>query len=221
MHSSSIHSSSTVVLALALILPLGTSGVPYEDTAMEFHAIQDRIFPIIKVLDPDSLNRGRQGTNISASEMPMHTSIGGDLLCVYGVDKGEYFELLQQGQLPKDVTPQFVDSISQSNLFHELNGKIQLHPTAFGGYVFTCGGEHEAALITLPWTWSIAEKQVGTEIVFGVPSKDLLVFVDANDSAAIAGLRALISEIHLGGDRLLSERLFTYSNGRIGAYQAP
>jgi len=141
------------------------------------------------------------------------------LLCLYGIDRGNFFELMLQRQLPENRTAEELHKIAQNNLLKFIETKLQIHKTDFGGYGFTCGGEYEAALLTLPEIWNLIVERLGNTIVFGVPSKDMIVFVNSNNQTDIEGLEKLILEIHAGGGKLLSKHLFKFEKGNIELYR--
>jgi uncharacterized protein YtpQ (UPF0354 family) len=134
-----------------------------------------------------------------------------DLLCFYGVDKGSHFELILQRQLPENIGIEELDKYAHDNLLNYISGKTNIQQTAFGGIGFTCGGEYEAALVTIPEIWDMVFERLGDSVVFAVPAKDMIVFVNAANQPAIDGLKNLVDKIHEGGDLLLSRQLFTFS----------
>ena len=100
-------------------------------------------------------------------------------------------------------------------MLNYIGDKTQIHNTDFGGIGFSCGGDYEASLLTLPEIFSAVNDKLGNSIIFAVPSKDLIVFVNANNPSDIKGLEKMIDEIHKDGERLLSKKLFTYEDGII------
>lgn len=187
------------------------------DNNKEFKKISSKIFPIIKVESADNKNSENQNIDLllEGNNQPVFKSIAGDLLCFYGIDRGSHFELILKKQLPEDITTEQLDKFAHDNLLKTIGNKTQIHKTKFGGIGFSCGGEHEAALITLPEIWVMVQKELGDSIVFSVPSKDLILFVSSEKQSEIESLKTLIEEVHKEGGRLLSKQLFTYKNGKI------
>ena len=186
-------------------------------TDKEFKKIADKIYPVIKV--KINSNENQPVIEMIGENEPIFKKIAGDLLCFYGIDKGTHFELLLKKNLPKSISIEKLDSISQENLLKEIEDKLQIHQTEFGGYGFTCGGEYEAALLTLPGIWKIVIERLGNSIVFNVPSKDLIMFVSSDNKKGIEELKNVNNEIHKSGERLLSRNLFKYENGKIELYE--
>jgi uncharacterized protein YtpQ (UPF0354 family) len=181
----------------------------------EFSKIKGKIFPVVKVKVSES---GGKVLEIPAESSPLFREIAGDLLCFYGIDKGDNFVLLNKSQLPATVSLDDLDQIAKENLLADVEKNLQLHETNFGAFGFSCGGNHEAALILLPEIWGILNDKLGEDIVFGVPSKDMCVFVSANSKEGIEGVQKMIVDIHQDGERLLSKKLFKYNSGQIALY---
>ena len=181
----------------------------------EFNKMKGKIFPVIKVALSDA---GGKALELPAESSPLFKEIAGDLLCFYGVDNGDSFVLLNKSQLPANVSLDDLDKIAKENLLGDVQKNLQLQKTNFGAIGFTCGGNHEAALILLPEIWSIIKGKLGENVVFGVPSKDMCVFVSGDNKEGIENLKGMIAEIHSGGDRLLSKKLFKHSDGQIVLY---
>lgn len=183
----------------------------------EFNQISEIIYPVIKVQtvqnDSDSVFR------ISRGNEPVFRKIAGDLLCFYGIDRETHFELLLKKNLPETISQEKLDSISQENLLKEIENKLSIHQTDFGGFGFTCGGEFEAALLTLPGVWALILERLGKSIVFIVPSKDLIMFVSSQNLEGIEGLKNINKETFKGGEKLLSHQLFKYENGKIELFE--
>ena len=186
-------------------------------TEKEFNKISVKIYPVIKVQTVQ--NESDSVFKMSRENEPVFRKIAGDLLCFYGIDKETHFELLLKKNLPETISIEKLDSISQENLFKEIENKLIIQQTDFGGYGFTCGGEYEAALLTLPGIWELIVERLGESIVFNVPSKDLFMFVSSENLKGIDGLKNVNKEIFKGGERLLSNHLFKYENGKIELFE--
>ncbi|MGS2727213.1 DUF1444 family protein [Psychroserpens sp. BH13MA-6] len=179
----------------------------------EFKSISSKIFPVIKVATSE--NHKEADFEFIGDDQPVFKTIAGDLLCFYGIDKGSHFELLQKRQMPENIGIEELDQFAHDNLIKFVADKTQIHNTSFGGIGFSCGGDHEASLMTLPEIWSMINEKLGESIVFAVPAKDLIVFVESSNEQSVEGLKSMIEEIHKDGERLLSKKLFTYENGII------
>ncbi len=202
----------SILLAIVMLSLFGSFSTNRKQRA--FRSFENKLFPVIKAGVPDGADTAGSVT-LSPEQIPVARNIAGDLACLYGIDRGSYFELLQQGQVPPEMDTQLIDSLAQANLTREVDGKVELHQIDVGRYMMTCGGEYEAALITLPMVWETVVATVGPRVVFAVPSKDVFVFASAIDSAQVEPLLELIEKIHQGRERLLSKRLFHYQDGMI------
>jgi uncharacterized protein YtpQ (UPF0354 family) len=183
----------------------------------EFNKISEKIYPVIKVQIVQ--NESDSVFKMSGENEPVFRKIAGDLLCFYGIDRETHFELLLKKNLPATISQEKLDSISQENLLKEIENNLKVHQTDIGGYEFTCGGEFEAALLTLPGIWELIVERLGKSIVFNVPSKDLIMFVSSENLNGIEGLKKVNNEIYKGGERLLSNQLFRYENGKIELFE--
>jgi len=186
-------------------------------TEREFNKISEKIYPVIKVQTIQS--ESDSVIKMSGENEPVFRKIAGDLLCFYGIDRETHFELLLKRNLPEAISLEKLDSISQKNLSKEIENKLMLQKTDFGGYGFTCGGEFEAALLTLPGIWELIVERLGMSVVFIVPSKDLFMFVSSENLDGIEGLKKVNFEIHKVGESLLSNQLFKYENGKIELFE--
>lgn len=183
----------------------------------EFKKNSENIYPVIKVQTND--NNSETVIKMTEENEPVFKKIAGDLLCFYGIDKETHFELVLKKDLPKTVSKEKLDSISQENLLKEIENNLKIHQTEFGRYGFTCGGEYEAALLTLPEIWNLVVERLGKSIVFNVPSKDLIMFVNSENLKGIEDLKNVNNEIHNDGERLLSKYLFIYEDGKIEVFE--
>lgn len=178
----------------------------------DFKEIASKIFPVIKVAAKDNRTAGSE---FKGGDQPVYKEIAGDLLCFYGIDKDSHFELLLKRHLPENIGIEQLDLYAHDNLLNFVIRQTEIHQTAFGGYGLSCGGDHEAALLTLPEVRQMIESKLGPSVVFAVPSKDLIVFVNGENPADVDGLKAMVREVHNDGERLLSKLLFTYRNEKI------
>ena len=178
----------------------------------EFNKIKSRIFPVVKV---ETSGESGKTMEFTAENQPVFKKIAGDLLCFYGIDKGDNFVLLTKSQIPSSISMDDLDNIAKENLLEEVQRNLKIHKTDFGGLGFTCGGNHEAALILLPEIWGVLIEKLGENIVFGVPAKDMSVFVNADQTDSVSKLQEMINDIHKDGSRLLSKKLFKYKAGQI------
>lgn len=170
-----------------------------------------KIFPVIKV----SQSTDDATFAFKKNEKPVSKKIAGDLYCYYGIDKGTHSSLILEKQLSAEINLEKLDEIARENLIKDYRKKIEMHFTDFGGIGLTCGGDYEASLITVNGVLDIMVEELGDNLIFAVPSKDLLVFVNGDDQKAIDGLKQMIDEVHRDGEQLLSKLLFTYKDKKI------
>jgi uncharacterized protein YtpQ (UPF0354 family) len=186
-------------------------------TEKEFKKISSKIYPVIKVIQAGT--NSKEEVELKGENMLVFKKLVGDLACFYGIDRGSYFELLLQGKLPPNKSLEEIDLLSRENLLRSVQANLQIHSTSFGGYGFSCGGMLEAALITLPEVWNIITTKLGKNVIFAVPSKDLVVFVKADAPADIASLQDIVEEVHKDVEKPLSKNLFRYQDGEMSIYK--
>jgi uncharacterized protein YtpQ (UPF0354 family) len=186
-----------------------------EKTEKEFNKIKTKIFPVIKV---ETSGESGKAIEFTADNQPIFKKVAGDLLCFYGIDKGDNFVLLTKSQIPSTVSTEDLDNISRENLLSEVQKNLKIHKTDFAGLGFTCGGNHEAALILLPEIWGVLTEKLGENIVFGVPAKDMSIYVNGDQKDSVSKLQEMITDIHKDGSRLLSKKLFKYKDGQIEVF---
>jgi len=171
----------------------------------------DKIFPIIKVSDTIY----KEDLNFKENEFPIYKKIAGDLVCFYAVDKGKYLSLINKNNLPSELTFEELDELAKENLINKYSKKIKTHETNFGGLGISCGGDYESSFLLINEVLDILAEELGENIIFGVPSKDIIVFINGNDPKALDGLKKMIEEIHKNGEKLLSKKLYSYQKGNI------
>ena len=178
----------------------------------EFNKNKAKIFPVVKV---ETSGGSGKTIEFTAENQPVFKKIAGDLLCFYGIEKSDNFVLLTKSQIPSTISMDDLDNIAKENLLSEVQKNLKIHKTDFGGLGFTCGGNHEATLILLPEIWGVLIEKLGENIVFGVPAKDMSIFVNADQIDSLNKLQEMINDIHKDGSRLLSKKMFRYKDGQI------
>lgn len=204
------HIILTIAFTMSIFNLFGQN--PKNKIEKEFNKVVSKIYPVIKV---QVIGKNSNEIIFKDEDEPIFKNIAGDLMCFYGIDKGEHFSLLLKKQLPENIDLEKLDNIAKENLKRDFLEKINANGTNFGGIGLSCGGDNEAALITISNVFEIMKGELGENLVFAVPSKDLLVFVNGNNPKDIQGLLDMITEVHKEGERLLSKKLYVYKDGKI------
>lgn len=199
---------------LLLVISLGTYLGSFGQNQLKSKDYS-KVFPVIKVATDNSNNN----INFENNDQPVYRHIAGDLYCYYGIDKGSYLSLLMKKQLPEGVTLEDLEDLAIENLLDNYNEHVEGHETDFGGIGITCGGEYEASFVIIPEMFDNMHNILGENLVFAIPSKEFLVFIDGKDPKAVKGLKEMVREIHADGGKLLSKQLFTYKGGEIGVFE--
>jgi uncharacterized protein YtpQ (UPF0354 family) len=176
----------------------------------EFDNIKDKIFPVIKVLSgiDETL---KESIALDKEDRPVYAELIGDLICLYGIDKGAYHTIILESMLPEGIDAEKVDAYAMENLEKLLENDIEAIKLDWGGIGISCGGNYEAATYLIPWVWGHVMKELGEDIAYAIPAKDLVFFIKGNDGAQIEELKKIIQETHADGKNLLSKKIFRFS----------
>jgi len=210
---------NTIKLTILNILFIHTTIMAQSKyTIEEYDSFKDKIYPIIKVHFTDRSNDDKVEITFTKEDEPIHKAIAGDLFLYYGLDRGDYFELLRRNDLPKEIQDSVLFALSVSNIDKMLDGKIRLSTTTFGAKGIICGYNWEASTILLDWLWDEQINNLGENLVLAIPSKDLIFFTKQSDRSCIESMKKVIVDIHDGGEYLLSKKLFLVTKDSITVY---
>lgn len=81
------------------------------------------------------------------------------------------------------------------------------------------GGDYEASLILDNTTWRQLHAHLGEVIVFGVPTRDLFVSVDASSPEQIGWLREQIEKHYARGPYPISKKLYRHTGTDISVFE--
>lgn len=102
-----------------------------------------------------------------------------------------------------------------------LSKKVEIGAknTGWGGIGLVCGYNLECSLILLNDVWVTLEEELGGDIVFIVPAKDIVVFANGKIDENVNNLNRdikKIGEIYKDDPRmLLSKKVYRYKDGLI------
>jgi uncharacterized protein YtpQ (UPF0354 family) len=176
-----------------------------------FETHKDKIYPWIKVFftgDDDPRNTKTQ-IKLIGEDAPIKIDWLGDLGIFYVADMGDSFQVLLEGDLPKNVSKEELHQLSIDNLSRDI--EFKLHDTNFGGHGLIAGGDHEAGSICLPDMWDWLAEHLNDNLIVGIPAKDLVVMVPESDTDKTANLKIFVHEIFKEGERLLTKNIFRFN----------
>ena len=173
---------------------------------MSFEDLRDKIFPWIKAKEPDSSGTGEGGAPVVDLVI---MDFMADLCITFAVDEGDYFSLLQWGDVPEGMDIDAVYALGKKNLTEQV--EFNLTGTSYGGYGILAGGDHEAGALCLGFVWDAVASQAGVDLVVTVPAKDCLFMAVASDSAQVDAMTAIAKDIFENGERVLTRTLFLFS----------
>ena len=179
---------------------------------MSFDELEDRIFPWIKAVEPDSADGKPGGITDENSEVSADIVVMdfmADLVITFGVDEGEYFSLLRRGDVPEGMDDAALYALAKKNLAEQV--EFNLTGTNYGGFGILAGGDHEAGALCLEFIWDAVAKQAGENLVVAVPAKDCLFMALASDSGQIGAMAELSKDIFENGERVLTRTLFLFN----------
>lgn len=172
---------------------------------MDLTRIKNQIYPWVKrkINDDDVDNQNEITVDIPTRKLLA------DLVIIYVVDLGDRFEVLQQEQIPDQMSEQELYELAVNNLSN--NVKFTLQTTNYGGYGLLAGGNHEAGAICLDYLWEFCSNKIGEDIIVSIPSKDMVLMVGASQKKQLIAMKNLSLKIIEGGDRTLTKHLFLYN----------
>lgn len=181
---------------------------------MSFDELEDRIFPWIKAVEPDSADGRAGGITDENGEVAADIVVMdfmADLVITFAVDEGEYFSLLRRGDMPENMTVDALYTLGKKNLSEQV--EFNLTGTNYGGFGILAGGDHEAGALCLDFIWDAVVKQAGENLVIAVPAKDCLFMALASDPGQVDAMSELSKDIFENGERILTRTLFLFDAG--------
>lgn len=173
---------------------------------------KEKIYPWVKVVFKDvGSEDATVHLDLNGEDAPISRNWLGDLVIFYAVDMGDNFQMLQERDLPHDISKGQLHQIAIENLNRDVEYKLQ--QTDFGAFGLLAGGDHEAGAICLPAMWEWLADHFGESLIVAVPSKDLLLIIPESDTDGVANLKIFVHQIFQDGNRLLTRNLFRYDKG--------
>ena len=172
---------------------------------MSFDDLREHIFPWIKAKHDAPEGETDGGVAVDLVIMDFMADLG----ITFAVDEGEYFSLLQWGDVPEGMDIDAIYTLAKKNLSEQV--EFTLTGTNYGGFGILAGGDHEAGALCLDFIWDAVATQAGEDLVVAVPAKDCLFMARASDPEQIEAMTAISRDIVENGERTLTRTLFLFT----------
>lgn len=144
--------------------------------------------------------------------------LGADLFLVYAQDTETGIRFLTKGDLKAlGMQQPEVRALAIRNLAR-LVPEIEVHRGEQVAMV-AAGGNYEASLLLLDDFWRIESGRSHADLVFAVPARDLLLFADAADPAALMRLAELAQRVAGESAYAVSEALYVRTAAGVERYR--
>jgi uncharacterized protein YtpQ (UPF0354 family) len=186
----------------------------FAEAAAGLERSRDAIIPIIK--DRSWLDEIRQSMQRMGSDKVqdnVYEDINDDLVVVYAIDTPSNIAYLSPDELEGlGVQREELRALAVRNLRGLLPG-IEVHRGDLVSMV-TADGNYEASLLLFVDLWEREREKLRGEPVAAVPARDLLLFADSANPAAVAQLKQLAAKMRAEATYALTDRLFVLREGR-------
>jgi len=178
---------------------------------------RDKIVPLVK--DREWLkDMRRAGTDKQVIEL-IYEPLNEDLLVVYGEDTPTSVQYFASEVFEKSgIDRKELRALAVRNLRGILNGVDLLKVEGVSS--LTSGGDFDASLLLIDEVWDKEKLQVKGEIVVAIPARNMLLFADGNDIAAVASLRRLADRVVSEDPYSLTSQLFVRRDGAFRRYKS-
>lgn len=174
---------------------------------MKFEDVSDKVFPWIKTALPAPEEKDENG-DVFAADLVVRPFIG-DLVITFAVDTGEYFELLQRGDIPESMDDEALFALAKKNMADQV--EFNLTGTAYGGFGILAGGDHEAGALCLDFIWDYCAREIAKDLIVAVPARDCLFMAEADDAEQVEGMKTIARDIFENGEQPLTKTLFLFT----------
>ncbi|MBA3946262.1 MAG: DUF1444 family protein [Herpetosiphonaceae bacterium] len=188
--------------------------VPPNRTITDPAMLLQRIMPMLKPLA--LLNE------IHEQQIPLllYRPFLGELMITYVIDEGETVAYVSRDHLASwGLAEELVHQQALTNL-RQRTTPPRISGTGHHSLLIWASNDgYDATRLLLPELLQPFARQLGGNVVLGVPSRDLLLGFGDDDSIIFEHLAAQITEDATTGPFPLTDQLFTLRNGRIQLYQ--
>lgn len=194
-----------------------------EQVPSNFENIKSSIFPYFKQVSlsddvtqelPENLSKVRQDVVYEAPEVELViNNICEDLNCLYAIDSGNSYEIIQHRHLNAwQIDQSELEQIALDNLTTLTMTNLSVQGDA-NGLMFVLNGSLEAAIVLMDQVWDQLEGQIGETIVIAVPSRDVLLVTGASNDTMLESFEKTAADIYKSADYPLSKNFFIREAG--------
>lgn len=160
--------------------------------------ILDNIFPIIKAgQQPITTMQDQQGIThgLPVSEQVVIHPIFDGLGLVFGIDRGSYYEWLQNKHVDASLKTSDLLKKAYANLMKEVSGILSVHILIEGvGMLKNCN-QLATSLVLEPQVWNVIFDALKTnDVLFSIPTQDIFFFCDINHTKNVKLFREKATE---------------------------
>ncbi|MCB9232114.1 MAG: DUF1444 family protein [Bacteroidia bacterium] len=158
------------------------------------------------------------GVTLSEDQLPITKPLFEDLMVCFAADKGDSYELLQNGILKHNphLNAEVLYQASIESVIAEIGGEIQVNGDPNHIVMVTAGGNFEATLILVDDFWEQMKSFFGEKMVVAIPAKDLLLICRESNKEAISELKEGVRRLFENPDThgVLSKGLYLKEVGK-------
>jgi len=167
------------------IFPKGNTKENKDSEVKSFEEISGKIFPYFKQFSPsteptyplpdDFSKIDKTKTYDAAGVSIVFSNICEDLNCLYAIDTGNSFEIIQDRHLKDwNISKEKLHLIAIEN-FRSLIVQKMTAKGDTNAIMFIVDGNLEAGLVLIDEIWLQLEDQIGEQVVITVPSRDVIM----------------------------------------------
>jgi len=161
------------------------------------------IFPRLYAILPKV---GKVDVKLSHENSPVESEFVGDIVILYGCDKGATYEIISHKQLRElKISKEELHEIAVGNLTN-TEKEIRLHK-GDNFHFITCDGDLEASLILHASLWDYVSEKIGGDIIAAVPARNTLL-LSGTTKVELSALKKKTCECLENAHRPLSLKLF-------------
>jgi uncharacterized protein YtpQ (UPF0354 family) len=189
----------------------------------DFENVKSSIFPYFKQLSvsndaaqklPEDLSDVKHDVTYEAPGVELVIKhICEDLNCLYVIDSGNDYKIIQQRHLSHwQIDQARLEQIALDNLTTLAMTNLSVKGDS-NGLMFVLNGNLEAAIVLMDQIWIQLEEQIGEAIVIAVPSRDVLLATGASNETMLESFAKTAADVYKNGDYPLSRNLFIRDGG--------
>jgi len=211
------------------IFPKGNTKENKDSEVKSFEEISGKIFPYFKQFSPstepthplpdDFSKIDKTKTYDAAGVSIVFSNICEDLNCLYAIDTGNSFEIIQHRHLKDwNISKEKLHLIAIEN-FRSLIVQKMTAKGDTNAIMFIVDGNLEAGLVLIDEIWLQLEDQIGEQVVITVPSRDVIMATGKSNRIMIDRFKENSKQILLTGDHPLSKNMFIRESGHWRSFE--